>query len=77
MYWYGSWVTGRATPKSDVDLCIVVSADNRRPRHRIPDYLPERFPTGLDLTVLTEAEWAVLPTRSPSLHAAISAGRVV
>jgi len=76
VYWYGSWVTGRATPSSDVDLCIIVSADDRRPRDRIPYYLPERFPTGVDLTVFTESEWAELPARSPSFHTAVTAGRL-
>ena len=58
--WYGSWIRGDATPGSDVDLCVVVSEDHRRPRERIPDYLPVRFPTGIDLTVVTEDEFAAL-----------------
>lgn len=75
VYWYGSWVSGVATPSSDVDLCVVVEADDRRPRHRLPDYLPGRFPVGVDLVVLTEAEMRELPERAPKWHRAIVGGR--
>jgi hypothetical protein len=40
----------------------------------LPDYLPDRFPTGLDMTVLSESEWEQLAERSPAWHAAISRG---
>ena len=75
IYWYGSWVAGVATPSSDVDLCVIVKADVRRPRDRVPDYLPERFPVGLDLVVLTEDEMEELPERAPSWHRAMVEGR--
>ena len=77
IYWYGSWVSGRPKASSDVDLCIVVDADARRMRDRVPDYLPIRFPAPLDLIVLTEAELSSLPQRAPSWYRAIVAGRVV
>jgi len=72
--WYGSWVNGIPTPSSDVDLCIIVDADNRPVRHRVPDYLPSRFPTGIDLTVLTEDELLDLRDRAPQWHEAITSG---
>ena len=75
IYWYGSWVSGTATPSSDVDLCVIVKDDARPPRHRIPDYLPGRFPVGVDLSVLTEEELAELPDRAPSWYRAITGGR--
>ena len=75
IYWYGSWVSGTATPSSDVDLCVVVGTDTRTPRDRLPDFLPDRFPVGVDLVVLTEAEMEALPERAPSWHEAIVAGR--
>lgn len=75
IYWYGSWASGDATPASDVDLCVVVEADERRPRDRLPDYLPDRFPVGLDLVVFTEDEMAELARRAPSWHRAIAGGR--
>lgn len=75
IYWYGSWVSGGATPSSDVDLCVVVESDARRPRDRVPDFLPAGFPVGVDLVVLTEDELAGLADRSPSWHAAITGGR--
>lgn len=74
IYWYGSWVSGGATPSSDVDLCVVVDADERSPRHRVPDYLPSRFPVGVDLVVLTESEWRDLAERAASWHRAIVGG---
>jgi len=75
--WYGSWVSGTATPSSDVDLCVVVHADDRRPLDRIPDYLPDDFPTGIDLFVLTEAEIDSLAVRSPAWHRAITSGKAL
>lgn len=77
IYWYGSWVAGTATPSSDVDLCVVVEDDERRPRHRVPDFLPRRFPVGVDMVVLTEDEFDALPRRAPSWHAAILEGEEV
>lgn len=65
------------TPASDVDLCVVVESDDRRPRDRIPDYLPDRFPAGVDLLVLTEAELENLAARAPTWHRAIVSGRAV
>jgi predicted nucleotidyltransferase len=75
--WYGSWITGTPTPSSDVDLCIVLRTDERRPRERVPEFLPTRFPVSIDLVVLTEAELRELAARSPSWHRAIMAGRDV
>lgn len=75
IYWCGSWVSGAATPTSDVDLCVVVESDERRPRDRLPDCLPSRFPVGIDLHVLTEEEMAGLPERAPTWHRAIVSGR--
>lgn len=75
IYWYGSWVSGAPTPSSDVDLCVVVEADDRRPGERVPEYLPARFPTGVDLVVLTEDEMAELADRAPSWRRAIVEGR--
>lgn len=47
--WYGSCVTSTPTPSSDVDLGIVPRADERRPRDRVSEFLPARFPVGVDL----------------------------
>jgi predicted nucleotidyltransferase len=72
--WYGSWVTGIPTATSDVDLCIIIDADDRPVRHRVPDYLHDHFPTGIDVTVLTEQELRDLRDRAPRWHAAITSG---
>lgn len=75
--WYGSWVSGVPSPSSDVDLCVILEADERRPRDRVPEFLPARFPVGVDLMVLTEEEFRELEARSPSWHRAIMAGRAM
>lgn len=75
--WFGSWVAGLPSVGSDVDLCIIVSESREQPRDRLPHYLPDRFPTGMDLLIFTIAEFRNLPERSPSLFEAISAGREV
>lgn len=77
IYWYGSWVSGAPTPSSDVDLCVVISGDPRRPRERVPDYLPDRFPAAIDLAVLTEDELEDLRERAPGWYRAISSGRML
>lgn len=75
IYWYGSWVTGIPTPASDADLVVVVDHDTRPARDRVPDYLPDRFPVSVDLTVLTEEEWDRLPAVAPEWHRTVMSGR--
>ena len=75
VYWYGSWVSGVPTPSSDADLCVLVEADGRRPRDRVPDFLPARFPVPVDVLVLTPEELDGLRERAPSWHRAITSGR--
>ncbi len=75
VYWYGSWVNGTPTPGSDADLCVVLSRDERPRRERLPDYLPSRFPTGVDLVVLTREELGRLRDISPEWYEAITTGR--
>ena len=72
--WFGSRVNGLPTPGSDVDLCIVVSQDDRRRRDRIPDFLPTGFPVGIDLFVYTRDEFARLQEESPHFYEAITSG---
>ena len=75
--WFGSWVTGIPTPRSDVDLCLLLSASDEPFRERAPKYLPVGFPTGIDLFAYTEEEFARLATTHPSWRAAIDSGRDV
>ncbi len=74
IFWFGSWVRGDATPGSDVDLCLILSASDKPPRDRLPDYLPLGFPVGLDLHLYTEVELEVLRTASPKWFAALTTG---
>ena len=75
--WFGSWVNGTASVGSDVDLCIVVAHSDQLRRDRLVEYLPERFPVGIDLFVLTEEEFSSLRVEHPSFAAAIDAGEEV
>ncbi len=72
--WFGSWVDGLPSPGSDVDLCLVVSSSNQRPRDRISRYLPSQFPTGIDLFVFTFKEFERLRETSPQWYASIASG---
>lgn len=80
--WYGSYVTGVPTPRSDADLCIVVRDDSvaaNAPRHaRGADYLPAfATPVPFDIAVLTTSEYAALAEWAPEWTAALASGRVV
>ena len=75
--WFGSWVTGIPLPGSDVDLCLILSASDKLPRDRIPDYLPVGFPVGIDLFAYTQAEFEQLKETSPGWYATITSGRKI
>lgn len=72
--WFGSWVTGYPAPGSDVDLCVVVSKADKPIRERLPDYLPSKFPLGVDIFVYTQDELDHLRQSAPGWHQAISSG---
>ena len=72
--WFGSRVNGIPAPGSDVDVCLVISRSDRRPRDRIGDYLPFGFPVGMDLFPYTVAEFERLRHEHPSWHDAITSG---
>lgn len=75
LYWFGSWVSGLPVPGSDVDICLILSASQERPRDRISRYLPSRFPVGIDLFAYTRDEFDRLRIDSPQWFAAITSGR--
>ncbi|MGH7254716.1 MAG: nucleotidyltransferase domain-containing protein [Nitrospirales bacterium] len=76
--WFGSWVTGQPSRRSDVDLCLLLSdSPIPRIRDRIPQYLPDRFPGGMDLFPYTQVEFDRLRTSRASWWRAIRAGRTV
>lgn len=81
LVWYGSFIQGIPTPRSDVDVCIVVRANLPAtiPRHaRSADYLPAwGTPAPFDLAVLTTDEYADLASWAPNWAAAIRDGRVL
>lgn len=80
--WYGSFVTGIPTPRSDVDLCVVVSDSagaGAAPRHtRGAAYLPAfATPAPFDIAVLTASEYATLAMWAPAWAQALADGRVL
>ena len=77
VYWFGSWTRGTFGPRSDVDLCIVVSQDDEPRRARAVRYIPKRFPVDLDLVVYTLEEFQTLADTHPEWYGTISRGRHV
>lgn len=75
--WFGSWIHGTPTPRSDVDLCLVLEGSDKRFRDRIPDYLPDRFPVDVQLFPYTVSEFARVAVESPSWYREIMRGREV
>ena len=76
--WFGSWTTGQAGRCSDVDLCILLTGSPiDRIRDRIPVYLPDRFPGGLDIFPYTLHEFAALQDKAPTWWRTIRAGRTI
>ena len=75
--WFGSWITGLPTPGSDVDICLILSHSDIRPRDRISNYLPLGFPVGVDLFAYTEQEFERLRSSSPGMYQAILSGKEV
>ncbi|HWP37154.1 MAG TPA: nucleotidyltransferase domain-containing protein [Gemmatimonadales bacterium] len=55
---FGSFITGGATPSSDVDLLVVLREDARRVLDRVPDYAQRFEGLGVAVQVFpwTEAE---------------------
>ncbi len=75
VFWFGSWVNGLPMPRSDVDICVILSSASNKPRDRIVKYLPLRFPTGLDLFVYTRDEFDSLRQELPHWYQTIISGR--
>jgi predicted nucleotidyltransferase len=75
--WFGSWVKGLPSPGSDVDLCLILSSSEKSPRDRIPDYLPQKFPVGIDIFIYTRDEFERLERTSPGWYGAIISGREI
>lgn len=53
---FGSLARGEAVPGSDADLFIILSTADRPIPDRIPRYLPEALPIGVDVFPYTREE---------------------
>jgi predicted nucleotidyltransferase len=53
---FGSVARGDAVPGSDVDLLLVLSSSRRPFLERMSEYLPERFPVGVEIFAYTREE---------------------
>jgi len=57
---FGSFVEDTYAPGSDLDVFIVLTSAQQRPRDRIPDFVPDTFPVPMDVFPFTHAEMAEL-----------------
>ncbi len=75
---FGSLVSGRATPRSDADILVVVeTSPYDHPRDRVPEILRalSPLPCPIDLFVVTSAEFKrCREENSPFLRVATSTG---
>lgn len=55
-YLFGSFVKGTYAPGSDIDILLVLEKSDRKMRDRIPQFLPGRFPVGMDIFPYTKDE---------------------
>lgn len=76
IYWFGSWIHGQPTPRSDVDICIVVSESAKPFRDRSADYRPE-LPIPMDLLVYTREEFEKLVRENAPVVREILRGKVL
>ena len=65
---FGSFANGTFAPGSDVDIFIVLTASDKAVRDRVPAFLPDAFPVGVDVFPYTRQEMARLAP-SPLLDA--------
>ena len=77
VYWFGSWLGGLPSPGSDVDLCIIISNSEKILHERIPEYLPVKFPVGIDLFVYTRDEFEQLAVDHPGWYKVITSGKEI
>jgi hypothetical protein len=75
--WFGSWVTEIPRPGSDVDLCLVLDRGEGPPRQRVPGFLPNGFPVGIDLFLYTAEELEVIQRERPGWYRCLTTGREV
>lgn len=71
VYLCGSRAKRTHTPFSDADILVLIDRDSRRPGDRSPEYMPDRFPVGVDLFVYTEEEAKARPFVQQLLFEAI------
>ena len=70
---FGSFARGEATPRSDLDLLVLLSRAERPFRERLNEYLPRGFPMDLEIFPLTLEE----ARRSPLAREALRTGRLL
>jgi predicted nucleotidyltransferase len=57
IFLFGSYARDDYIPGNDVDLLIVLSSYNKKfIRDRIPDFIPDYFPIGIDIIPITKKE---------------------
>ena len=75
---FGSVARGDAVPGSDVDLLLVLSSADKPFLERMLEYLPDRFPVGVDVFAYTEEEiQSMLSEGNWFIRRALSEGEVL
>ncbi len=65
---FGSFANDTYAPGSDLDVFIILTTAQERPRDRVATFFPGRFPVPMDIFPFTRAEMAELES-SPLLAA--------
>jgi len=75
---FGSFARGDAVPGSDVDIVLVLSRSGKDYHDRITEFLPSRFPVGVDVFPYTEEEIrAMLEEGNRFVASALAEGEVI
>lgn len=75
---FGSMARGDTVPGSDVDLLIILAYSDKPFLGRMTDFVPDRFPVGIDVFAYTEQEIEKMSAEGNSLvRRALAEGKVL
>lgn len=75
---FGSFAKGNAVPGSDVDIMLVLSRASKSFQDRMVEFLPSRFPVGIDVFPYTEEEVReMLEEGNHFVASALAEGKVI
>jgi len=75
---FGSFARGECVPGGDIDLLIILRRSDVPVLDRIPKYMPERFPTAVDVFPYTIEEIAkMMEDGNPLITRALKEGKLI